>query len=64
MTDEQEWIFTWGFDQGHDNCYTVIYGTFQSARDIMMRKYGPKWGFQYSSREAAGVDKWDLKEIK
>lgn len=35
MEKEQNWIFTWGFGQGHDNCYTIIYGTFESAKKRM-----------------------------
>jgi hypothetical protein len=66
MLDEQEqhWYFTWGFGQEHPNCYTKIWGTFSSARDEMIRRYGDKWAFQYESADSAGVDRWNLKEIK
>jgi hypothetical protein len=63
-TEEQWWIFTWGFGQGFDNCYTRIFGTFQSARDEMCRRFGYRWGFQYGSDEEAGVEKYNLKLIK
>lgn len=62
--EKQDWIFTWGFGQGHDNCYTTIYGTFKSAREEMFKRYGKNWGFQYASKEAAGVDRFKLTKIK
>ena len=62
--EEQDWVFTWGFGQGHDNCYIVIHGTFASARDRMVELYGNKWGFQYPDKESAGVDRFHLEEIK
>lgn len=45
--DEQWWIFTFG--AGHRNAghYVKIYGTFASARDKMISKYGLEWAFQY-----------------
>lgn len=61
--DEQDWYFTWGFNQGHDDCYTVIHGTWESARQRMTELWGIKWGFQYPSAEAAGVERWGLKRI-
>jgi hypothetical protein len=45
--DEQEYYFTWGFGQGHDNCFIKIYGTYDSARAEMARRFGTKWAFQY-----------------
>lgn len=64
MEKVQDWFFTWGFGQGHDNCYTVINGTQESAREEMNKRYGRNWGFQYSSAEKAGVDEFNLRLIK
>ena len=45
------WIFTFGTGQPHAGHYVRIYGTFDSAREKMFRKYGSAWGFQYSEEE-------------
>lgn len=60
-----EYIFTFGFGQQHENCYTVIKAnTSNEAREEMHRRYGEKWSMQYDSRDEAGVEKWGLREIK
>lgn len=61
---EQDWYFTFGFGQQHENCYIVIHGTRESATQEMYRRFGQKWSMQYDSAEAAGVEKYNLKEIK
>jgi hypothetical protein len=61
---ECDWYFTFGWGQRHQNCYTVIQGTHESARQEMNRRYGNQWSMQYDSAEAAGVEKYNLKEIK
>lgn len=43
--------------------YVVIRGTYDTARDAMVRIFGPVWSFQYPSLEAAGVDDYDLTEL-
>lgn len=45
------WFFTFGYGQPHAGHYVRIYGTFDSAREKMFRKYGSAWGFQYSEEE-------------
>jgi len=56
------YYFTWGFGQGHDNCYTTIDAeTSNEAREIMFAMWGERWGFQYDSAEEAGVDRWNLQ---
>jgi hypothetical protein len=62
--EERDWYFTWGYGHQYPNSYIKIYGTRMSARSEMIRRYGQKWAFQYPSKEAAGVDKYNLKEIK
>ena len=60
---EQDWYFTFGWGQVHQNCYTVIKGTLKSAKEEMTRRYGLDWSMQYPSAEAAGVEEFGLKEI-
>lgn len=57
--------FTFGFGQPHENCYHVIEAeNAEKAREDMFRKFGKQWAFQYDSAEAAGVDEFNLREIK
>lgn len=60
-----EYIFTFGCGQLHENGYHAIKAESRSvARKIMIGRFGIKWSMQYDSREQAGVDRWQLKEIK
>jgi len=60
-----EYIFTFGFGQPNQGCFTVIEASTQhEAREEMHRRYGRKWSMMYDSREEAGVEKWGLREIK
>lgn len=61
---EQEWIFTFGFDHKFPGGFVAIWGTAESAREEMFRRYGRGWSMQYSSREEAGVYQFGLQEIK
>lgn len=71
MTDEttpqenpQYWIFTFmGSQRGLSDKFMEIYGTYSSARKVMEDMFGEKWAFQYESKEAAGVTKYDLTEL-
>ena len=64
-----EWIFTFGF--GHEDaelgplrsCFVRIRGTFNEAREQMVQRFGRNWSMQYKSEEAAGVQKYGLREI-
>ena len=62
--EEQNWIFTFGFNQKHEGYYCIIFGSYENARDRMVEKFGDKWAFQYPSKEAAGVKEFNLKELK
>lgn len=42
------WIFTFGCGQEHAGQCVMIWGTYGSARQKMVNKYGQKWAFQYS----------------
>lgn len=65
---DKEYIFTFGFNQGHDNGFVSIKAdSSEKARDEMVGRFGVKWGFQYDApdaREKAGVEMFGLKEVK
>ncbi len=48
---ERSWIFTFGCGQKHAGHYVKIFGTFNSARNEMIRRYGTDWCFQYTEEE-------------
>lgn len=62
--DEQDWIFTFCQDHRYPNGYVVIHGTFGAARSVMFDRYKDKWGFQYPSKAEAGIEKFNLQEVK
>ena len=65
MKDEkQEWYFTFGQGHSHPNGYVKIYGTHGSARAEMVRRYGPRWAFQYPTADKAGIDRYMLQQIE
>ncbi len=51
MTTDRYWIFTFGSGQKHAGHYVKIKGTYGSARQKMVDKYGLSWAFQYSEEE-------------
>ena len=60
----QEFIFTFGVNHPLGKCYVVVGVTDSTeARELMFRTYGSRWAFQYESREAAGVERYDLREV-
>ena len=46
--NEQWWYFTFGWDQPRQGHYVKIYGTYETAREEMLKRYGRVWAFQYS----------------
>lgn len=66
--NDREYIFTFGMGQKYENCFHAIQAdNAQAARDMMFQKFGSAWSMQYdapNAREKAGVDRWNLKEIK
>ena len=60
---EKDWVFTFGIGQPLAGRFVVIHGTYGSARDRMVELFGDKWGFQYSSEEEAGVERWGYTEL-
>lgn len=61
----KKFYFTFGFGQPHENCYHVIEAVdAATARVLMCRRFGDRWSMQYNSAEEAGVERFNLKEIK
>lgn len=60
----KDWYFTFGCGQEHAGYYCIFHGTYSSARDKMVAKYGLKWSMQYGSAEMAGVDRWGYKLLE
>ena len=60
----KKWHFTFGFNQLHQGCYTVIEAeNSQKAREEMFQRWGRRWAMQYDSAEAAGVEEFHLRKI-
>lgn len=59
-----DWYFTFGCGQFWANHYIIIHGTYDSARNQMHHWFGEKWSMQYDSADAAGVERFNLKELK
>ncbi len=56
---------TFGCGQPHENCYIKIAAKDEEeARNWMIRRFGLKWSMLYTSAEEAGVEKFNLREIK
>lgn len=64
MSDEQEWICTFGVGHRFANSFVRIRGTREDAHTTMFRYFDAKWSFVYPSEEAAGVSKWGYVELK
>lgn len=59
-----EFIFTFGYGYNLRNCFIAIRAPDEGkARHVMVEHYGLKWAFCYTSRDAAGVDRFDLTEV-
>ena len=60
-----KWWFTFGSDHMHPHGYIIIEAEdWQAARDKMFDRFGREWSMEYNSAEAAGVEKFGLKEIQ
>jgi hypothetical protein len=62
--ETRDWVFTFGCGQPYAGRFEVIHGTFNSAREEMVRRHGQVWSMQYRSEEDAGVETYGLKELK
>ncbi len=62
--EPEKWWFTFGVDHPvRSKCYVVLEGCWSDARACMIRFYGNKWSHQYESAEAAGVERYSLREL-
>ena len=61
----KSYYFTFGYGQPHENCYHIIQAaTENDARDIMLERFGNKWSMCYKTAIEAGVEQYNLQEIK
>ena len=67
----KQYIFTFGF--GHHcrcgarlaNMYVRVEAeNYEQARKTMVAEWRTKWAFQYESKEEAGVEKFNLREVE
>ena len=68
---ETDYIFTFGVgkDEYGDKAghYVKIHGTYESAREEMVKRYGMKWAFQYEADEYFSFfekNPWVLRETE
>lgn len=61
---EQFWYFTFGQGHAHPDGYVKIWGTSGDARAQMNARFGNKWSMQYGSAKHAGVEQFDLYEVR
>jgi len=64
VSGEQNWLFTFGYGQAHPNKFVRIWGTFSSAREEMVRRYGSKWSFQYPEDKEQELKRFFILELK
>ena len=65
MSEMKTFYATFGCGQPHENCYIkVVAEDEEEAREWMCRHFQTKWSMMYTSAEEAGVEKYNLKEIK
>lgn len=64
VEEPQDWYFTFGGGHLHADKYYKIHGTLEGARWEMRARFGDKWSCQYASAEAAGVEEYNLAELK
>lgn len=68
---EQDWYFTFGGDHVHPitgeslrQAYVKIAGTCDSSRELMLRIFGQRWSNQYATADAAGVARFELRQVE
>jgi len=68
MSDDKEYIFTFGFGQGfNDGFFAINSDNSNKAKNKMFEVFGSNWSMQYdapNAREKAGVDRFNLWEVK
>ena len=68
---DESYIFTFGWDHINpisgkrlNNSYVKLYGTYDSTREEMIHRFGNRWAQQYLTEKDAGVDRFNLIELK
>lgn len=64
-------VYTFGFGHKHPvtgeslaNMYTVVSGeSGEHCRAEMLNRFGRDWAFEYTTAEAAGVERFKLREL-
>ena len=61
---DKNYYFTFGYGQNPGvGKYVKFYGTYDSARDQMVQRFGAKWAFQYSEERFLPLkEKFNLTE--
>ena len=60
-----KYYFTFGHGQSHFGCYHIIEAeSVARARELMSERFDDKWAMMYDSAEKAGVEEYNLKELK
>lgn len=59
----RDWFFTFGHGQPHFGKYHVIHGTWAEARTKMHHRFGIRWSMMYTSKRAAGVERFGLERL-
>ena len=50
--EKPQWfMFTFGVGQKHGGHYVRIFGTWESSREEMIRRYGTEWCWQYTEKK-------------
>ncbi len=63
--EEVLYIVTFGAGQAHENCFIRVRATDEmEVRRFMKAHFGNKYSHIYESEDAAGVDRFNLREIK
>lgn len=59
-------VFTFGVGQAHASGFVELPFEVDAseARELMVEMFGRHWSFEYDSREAAGVEKYGLREVE
>lgn len=68
----RSFVFTFGYGQTHPVTGELLNNTFveiaapswESARVEMCERFGKKWSFQYENRQAANVERYELRPIE
>jgi hypothetical protein len=64
LTEQEEWLFSFGYGQAHPNKYVRIKGSWSEARDEMVRRHGIKWAFQYHPDKEQELNRNFMTELK